>query len=52
MLIRRQNSYDPRGKQRTGGREVQNRELVNKFKKKLCIFKLKVLITFIEYVTS
>jgi hypothetical protein len=28
MLIHRQNSYAPRGKQRTGRREAQARELV------------------------
>jgi hypothetical protein len=30
MLIHRQNSYAPDGKQRTGRREGQNREPVNK----------------------
>jgi hypothetical protein len=33
MLIRRQNSYAPRGKQRTGRREAQSGEPVNKVKK-------------------
>jgi hypothetical protein len=32
MLIHRQNSYAPRGKQRTGHREAQNREPVKKVK--------------------
>jgi hypothetical protein len=37
MLIRRQNSYAPRGKLRICPREAQNREPVNKIKKKtLC----------------
>jgi hypothetical protein len=39
MLIRRQNLYAPRGKQRTGRREAQSREPVNKVKKTLCIYK-------------
>jgi hypothetical protein len=34
MLILRQNSYVPRGKQRTGRREAQSREPVSKVKKK------------------
>jgi hypothetical protein len=33
MLIHRKNSYAPRGKQRTGRREGQRREPVNKVKK-------------------
>jgi hypothetical protein len=33
MLIHWQNSYAPRGKQRTGRREAQSREPVNKVKK-------------------
>jgi hypothetical protein len=33
MLIHRQNSHVPRGKRRTGCREAQSRELVNKLKK-------------------
>jgi hypothetical protein len=32
MLIRRQNPYAPRGKQRTRRREAQSREPVNKLK--------------------
>jgi hypothetical protein len=32
MLIHRQNSYAPRGKQRTVRREAQSREPVNKVK--------------------
>jgi hypothetical protein len=37
MLIHRQNSYAPRGKQRTGRREAQSREPANEVKKELCI---------------
>jgi hypothetical protein len=33
MLIHRQNSYEPLGNQRTGRREAQSREPVNKVKK-------------------
>jgi hypothetical protein len=33
MLIHRQNSYAPRGKQHTGHREAQSREPFNKVKK-------------------
>jgi hypothetical protein len=33
MLIHWQNLYAPRGKERTGHREEQSRELVNKVKK-------------------
>jgi hypothetical protein len=33
MLIHRQNSYAPRGKQLTGRREAQSREPVNRVKK-------------------
>jgi hypothetical protein len=36
MLIHRQNSYAPSGKQRTGRREAQSREPANKLKKTLC----------------
>jgi hypothetical protein len=36
MLIYLQNSYAPRGKQRTGRRGAQSREQVNKVKK-LCV---------------
>jgi hypothetical protein len=39
MLILRQNSYAPRGKQRTGRREAQSREPVNKVKNKLCVYE-------------
>jgi hypothetical protein len=37
MLINRQNSHAPHGKQRTGRREAQSHELVKKVKKTLCI---------------
>jgi hypothetical protein len=44
MLINRQNSYAPRGKQRTGLREAQNREPVNKLKElSLYSGKIKIL---------
>jgi hypothetical protein len=35
MLIHRQNLYAPRGKRRTGRREAQNHEPVNKVKNSL-----------------
>jgi hypothetical protein len=34
MLIHRQNSHAPRGKQHTNSRKAQSREPVNKVKKK------------------
>jgi hypothetical protein len=34
MLIHRQNSFAPRSKQRTGSREAQSRDPVNKVKKR------------------
>jgi hypothetical protein len=37
MVIHRQNSYSPRGKQSTGGCEAQSRETVNKVKKNCTI---------------
>jgi hypothetical protein len=37
MLIHWQNSYAPRGKQRSGRREARSGKLVNKVKKDLCI---------------
>jgi hypothetical protein len=40
MLIKRQNSHAPRCKQRTGRRETQSREPVNRVKKRtsLCLY--------------
>jgi hypothetical protein len=38
LLIHLQNSYAPRSKQRTGRREAQRRQPVNKVKKTLCTY--------------
>jgi hypothetical protein len=44
MLIHRQNSYAPCGKQRTGRREAQSREPVNKVKElSVHVGKIKIL---------